>query len=288
VSSAVTNSSNTEDKSTSAANNNRSCHPPRPSSKNESYEDVSFSQIDPSFLEALPDDLKAELEEQLRGEKSNKAAATAAASETAFTRLMAKARTSPGNKANSPQAPAAQPQRSKKRGRPSKNSPRFVKSSAKKLKVTSGQPPVRRALFEGDNKDAKENRVLPTTTAAADLPPKTTEKCPELTVEPEVLAAPPKANLEGNRSLGDLRPLYRAWVRSTEQPTEDDTDTVSKFLCDVVRESDLDTVYMSFKSLRRLCSDSNSPDWNRAYNTIVENVQQTMLLVHGKRIYTNF
>lgn len=52
----------------------------------------------------------------------------------------------------------------------------------------------------------------------------------------------PPATLEGRRSIGDLRALFREWIKSTNEPTYDDAETVSTFLKEVVDEKDLDLV----------------------------------------------
>ena len=69
---------------------------------------------------------------------------------------------------------------------------------------------------------------------------------------------------------------------------EDDLETVTKFLCDVVKENDLDLVYMSLKSLSRAAHESASQAWIQSYNRIVESVQAVMVNTHEKKLHTSF
>ena len=223
---------------------------PAESTKDKNYDNLSFSQIDPSFLEALPLDLQDEIKQQL--DKSTKT------SNTAFERLMTNARLSPLKTSDS----SSPKRQGKRRGRPPKNSPRYIKKS-KKPEIQKPAQEVQRSLFQEEQHEASTTQSPP---------------APEM----------PKANLDGHRTIEELRPLYVAWVASTDTPTEDDVATLTDFFNDVIKENDLDVVYSSLKTLRRICLSTNSPKWSETYNFVVEKVQQQMLRIHGKTMFVGF
>ena len=96
------------------------------------------------------------------------------------------------------------------------------------------------------------------------------------------------ATLNGVRELNDLKLLYRTWIKSTDGPSSDDTKICQKFLCDVVKENELNLVYDSMKILRRLCLEANSLMWNQFYNSLVNRVQDVMVQTYGKKLFVNF
>ena len=90
----------------------------------------------------------------------------------------------------------------KRRGRPPKNSPRFIKKSTKTLKVSPKTPPkAQKSLFDEKMADQDSN--------SNDIFGAQEEKV-ALEVALEVAKV---ATLDGRRSIEELRPLFRAWIR---------------------------------------------------------------------------
>jgi len=53
------------------------------------------------------------------------------------------------------------------------------------------------------------------------------------------------------------------------------------FLCDLVKENELNLVLDYLKMLRRLCLEANNQLWNEFYNNLVNRLQDAMLQNYG-------
>ena len=100
---------------------------------------------------------------------------------SAFDALMAKKQKSPENIAG------------KKRGRPTKNSPRFIKKSNKNLVKSSTPLPKRSLNFHEENSNQSENLENEMEKLKVEEPP--IEIC-----------------LNGKSELSDIRKLFREWI----------------------------------------------------------------------------
>lgn len=229
------------------------------------YEDLSFSQLDPEFISALPksmvDELKAEL-------KSKQEASTTSSAKTVFEKMMAASKKTKASPAKVVSSASNSP--SFKRAKSPKNSPRFIKKSNNSA-----------AAAVSSDAAVSVSKRLP----LDDESNEETEESEAVILE---LQQHPKATLDGFRALEDLKPLYRAWIRGTDSPTGDDMATCRSFLCNVVKENDLDLVYVSLKCIRRLCLEANNANWNQFYNDLVNRLQDVMLQTYGKTLFTRF
>ena len=179
------------------------------------YQDLSFSQLDPEFMSALPQSMVDELKAELQSRQAT------SSSKTVFEKMMSasKLRPSPAKMTSS-----ASNSPSFKKAKSPKNSPRFIKKSATATVVSVGSV-TKRLPLDDVNETKAESETGP-------------------------YLEPAKATLEGFRELKDLKPLYQAWIGGTDSPTDDDMKTCQSFLCDVVKENDLELVYISLKNIR--------------------------------------
>jgi len=224
------------------------------------YRDLSFSELDPEFIAALPQNVIDDLRTEMKSRSTTR-------SESAFDRIMASSRSSPG-KLMAPSSSSSSPALNKQSRSP-KNSPSFIKSSKKTL--------------NGADQCAK--KVLKNINFENEVEQATVDENVKLQTEEEEEEL---ATLNGVRELNDLKLLYRTWIKSTDGPSSDDTKICQKFLCDVVKENELNLVYDSMKILRRLCLEANSLMWNQFYNSLVNRVQDVMVQTYGKKLFVNF
>ncbi len=232
-------------------------------------QDLSFSQLDPDVLAELPPDVVEELKRDYNKQKAKAANPTP---KTAFEVMMNQksAVSSP------PPLTALTTTTGKKRGRPSKNSPRFIKKSVK----SSSSTPV---LASSSNPSS----VISAKRSLFDTEEPEREEDPEVKVDPP--AEKPKASLNGKRSIQDLRLMFREWVRSTRFPFDEDVETVSDFMINLVNEEDTEAVYAAMKSFCRICkTEGNNGQWSCAYNKILRDVQYAFTKNFGKRLFVNF
>ena len=98
-----------------------------------------------------------------------------------------------------------------------------------------------------------------------------------------------QAILESETSIGELRLLFRKWVKSFVTPTYDDVESIINFFKGLISQNKIELVHMGLKSLCRTCLSSEFPEnWTGAYNGIIKEVQRTMIQKIGKRLSVNF
>jgi DNA repair protein REV1 len=218
-------------------------------------DEMSFSQLDASVLAQLPDDLVQELREQ-HGKSHRKQVKPAVT--TAFDCLM------------STKGQAASPQVKKRGGKTLKNSPRFVKKS-NKTSPPPQKPEVKRVLdFELQVQDVRDIQDV-----------QDVEDVPD--------AALDDVGLNGMKAIEDIRPMLRNWVKSCQEPTEDDLETVIHFFTKAIMAQNEEIVYLALKSLCKQCQLVNNPTWSSAYNKIIFEIQETFKkCTNGKQLYVNF
>ena len=220
--------------------------------------DATISQLDPEYLAGLPSHLAEEVRQQL----SATAGTAGPKPDDAFAALMNSAR-SP-NKAQ--EVSVVTPIKGKKRGRPPKNSPRFIKKSTKPV---IEKTPANRELFK------------------AEQPPSGAERDAEsfASLEKEEMMEEP--SLEGATSLDDVRSLLKQWVRhSPSTPTEDDLSTVATYFRALVRTRRPDVADLLLRMLDRITRGS-ADGWRGAFDDIMNNVQEEMKEYFGYRLYFN-
>ena len=226
-------------------------------------QDLSFSQFDSSVLAQLPENIVQELKQEYdnaritRQNRQNEAAKKP--KKSAFETIMS--RKSPENQEKS----------RIKRGRPGKNSPRFIKKSNKVVPKKS--IPKRNLNFDDKSVEDKFGNL------------NVSEEVPKLrTPSPE-----PEITLNGKSNLKDIKTMLTEWVKAVDEPTDDDTEVVIDFFVKKVRRKDIDFVYDTLKTFCRLCHDANQNSWTEMYNKVINQVQETFKSMHnGKRLFISF
>ena len=236
--------------------------------------ELSFSQLDPEFLAALPPDLVAEVKQQYTKPTTRQQQRQTV---TAFDRMMEK-KPPPASATTSPVT-----SRKRGRGRPPKNSPRFIKKSSNRSNPNSPakKRPVSRALFDPPKAAAAEERTPAAATSSAPAP--------------AVVEVREPANIEGRREPSEVRKLLKAWMESTENPTEDDVATFAKFLQELIEEKAIDIVSVILKSFCRFLGTKKQKaehwwdsSWKAAYEKIEEHVQLSMIANYEYKMFTDF
>ncbi len=267
--------------------------------------DITFSQIDPEVLTALPAEVRAEVEATYRkrekaseSEESGQARrdsildatisqldqeyisalpsdmAEEVKQQLAENKRVRESAAGPSTSSNAfaaimSKTPTKEltPKRGKKRGRPPKNSPRFIKSSAKTSAKAS------RELFK--EKDAPAN----------------TETCQEpedVTVVEDIKIKDEESevNLDGETELEGVRLLVRNWMRSCPSgPTADDLSAVSDYFAGVVRQKTrLSQVPVLLKMMSRTSAQLGAA-WTDAVAEISVAVQDCMIQVFGHKLH---
>ena len=221
------------------------CLKPRPM-KEKKMEDLSFSQLDESVLAQLPESIVKELEQDFKSRAQTRRASAC----SAFDSIMQQPSNSSPDKV-----------KTKKRGRPAKNSPRFIKKSKPK-----DQPVTNLAKKALDFTASVKDDVI------------------EVTAEEKE-----EATLNGASDVDEIRALLREWTRSTDCPTNEDTQIVIDFFSKSIVNGRSEVAYQILKSFGRFCQLANHSNWSFAFNQVMTNVQSTFKACNnGKKLYVTF
>ncbi len=225
---------------------------------------ATISQLDPEYLAELPEDIAEEVKQQLMGAKVLEKQREQQRTANAFDALMGR----------SPPKKPATPVRGKKRGRPAKNSPRFVKktTTTTKERIEAG---ARKTLFETEEPEDEVEGG------------KAEEKGRD---DEEKEEEEEEANLEGETEVDGVRRLLKLWLSSSPStgPTADDVSTVCAYFSRLVRQrARLDRAPPLLRTLERL-TGRMATGWGEACGQIVSSVQKEMVDVYGhKMAYRN-
>jgi len=242
--------------------------------------DDAASELDPSILEHLPEDIRREICHHFNLDKGS----------SVTTRKQSKLQ-SQGNALEnlgkiSPTKKV--PYVGKRRGRPPKNatstnSKNIHKTSLPKKKVPTKSSP----------------QITPTSS-----PQKTPKSSPLKEYDPNIMETededsndydnghneeyiPPPPTFCGKSELQDIRPLIKGWLQSTSEPVEEDIQMMVHFLQGLIETQRLDVVTIIirciFRNISRLNFSANQ--WKLAYEDIITKIQTTMKSAYGHNLY---
>ncbi|KAI5643328.1 impB/mucB/samB family domain-containing protein [Phthorimaea operculella] len=156
----------------------------------------------------------------------------------------------------------------KKRGRPPKNSKPQVSTSKNLMnKFLQGQSlvrdiPYRDPMIKEFIEPPKEPLVVPNKVETA--------------VRTEGLSGLPWEK---------VRELLRAWLDSGQTPLPYDVRMLVEYMQEMVVNKNIDKLNILLNFLRRRTRELESKEWLEVYNKVVEQVQNAMIAVYGKRLW---
>ncbi|KPI92454.1 DNA repair protein REV1 [Papilio xuthus] len=118
------------------------------------------------------------------------------------------------------------------------------------------------------------------------------EELPVQTVPEIIQDEKPKradSNPDGLMSLSweKVRELLRAWLDSGQAPKLCDTRMIATYLSKLVAKKDIDKVYILMNFLKRRTHEIGLDIWIEVYNYVLEDVQNSMIAVYGKKLWIN-
>lgn len=160
----------------------------------------------------------------------------------------------------------------KKRGRPPKSS-KLQTNNNLIGKFLHGQSPRDPPYRDPMGKEVKEfaTPVLTMTVKNEEKPIKREEK-----PQPEGLLGLP---------WDRVRELLRAWLESGQAPLPCDINMIAAYMRQMVVNKNIDKLNILLNFLRRRTREMNSKDWIDVYNHVIEQVQNAMIAVYGKRLW---
>jgi len=203
-------------------------------------------EVDMEVLAALPEDLRREVEEQMKSRNLSL----------------------PGTSRNVPATSKALPGTSK-----------APASTSNALPGTSrARASTSRALASTSSRKLFEDSLSRASTSAAD-----NEEAQDTAAEDAAGAAKGPPEFCGARGVSGVRPLLRAWVASTTEPVAEDAAMLGDFLKDLVIAWRLDTVLVLIKALHRNITKLAHPAaWQDTWMSLVNQVQAVTLQLYGK------
>ncbi|XP_076042778.1 rev1 DNA directed polymerase isoform X2 [Oratosquilla oratoria] len=202
--------------------------------------DISFSQVDASFLAALPDDIRADLQRDLKRNKQESQAP-----------FMIKSGS--GTKKSKDRRG-----KSGKRGRPRKTDYKSVvgtkDKSIEKQPLPSSVMEDRNMCKNESPQDSVQNEIV---------------QVPE--EEP---------NLCGVVKVNEVKSLIQEWVISCERPEEEDRAILAKYYTSLVLHHNLELLDVLIKFLHRKVNSTQNAYWQYTYRAIVQEVQKCMVEIY--------
>uniref|UniRef100_A0A8B9LXI5 DNA repair protein REV1 n=1 Tax=Astyanax mexicanus TaxID=7994 RepID=A0A8B9LXI5_ASTMX len=90
--------------------------------------------------------------------------------------------------------------------------------------------------------------------------------------------------LAGACELGDIRALLREWVTTISEPMEEDILQVVKYCTELVEDKDLEKLDLVIKYMKRLMQQSVESVWSMAFDFILDNVQVVVQQTYGSTL----
>uniref|UniRef100_A0A671S282 DNA repair protein REV1 n=1 Tax=Sinocyclocheilus anshuiensis TaxID=1608454 RepID=A0A671S282_9TELE len=94
----------------------------------------------------------------------------------------------------------------------------------------------------------------------------------------------PVPTLAGAYEFSDIRTLLREWVTTISEPMEEDILQVVKFCTELVEDKDLEKLYLVIKYMKRLMQQSSESVWSMAFDFILDNVQVVVQQTYGSTL----
>uniref|UniRef100_A0A8C1GRI1 DNA repair protein REV1 n=1 Tax=Cyprinus carpio TaxID=7962 RepID=A0A8C1GRI1_CYPCA len=94
----------------------------------------------------------------------------------------------------------------------------------------------------------------------------------------------PVPTLAGAYEFSDIRTLLHEWVTSISEPMEEDILQVVKYCTELVEDKDLEKLYLVIKYMKRLMQQSSESVWSMAFDFILDNVQVVVQQTYGSTL----
>ncbi|KAJ4933650.1 hypothetical protein JOQ06_030474 [Pogonophryne albipinna] len=94
----------------------------------------------------------------------------------------------------------------------------------------------------------------------------------------------PAPVLAGAYDMTDIRTLLREWVTTITEPMEEDILQVVKFCTDLIEDKDLEKLDLIIKYMKRLMQRSLESVWSMAFDFILDNVQLVVQQTYGSTL----
>uniref|UniRef100_A0A3Q0T1W1 DNA repair protein REV1 n=1 Tax=Amphilophus citrinellus TaxID=61819 RepID=A0A3Q0T1W1_AMPCI len=114
--------------------------------------------------------------------------------------------------------------------------------------------------------------------------PSTSTSKPDVPVPVAKLAPRPPPALAGACDLTDIKTLLREWVTTITEPMEEDILQVVKYCTDLIEDKDLEKLDLIIKYMKRVMQQSVESVWCMAFDFILDNVQVVLQQTYGSTL----
>uniref|UniRef100_A0A0P4VTD3 DNA repair protein REV1 n=1 Tax=Scylla olivacea TaxID=85551 RepID=A0A0P4VTD3_SCYOL len=267
---------------------------------------TSFSQVDASFLEAIPEELQKELKQDLEHLKQVREAAAPLPGNNGLQR-------SPLKQEN--MCSRGRGQHRGRRGRRGKVDSRRLEAEGL-VTLTSmflgntdkhGNFTIKKNITSGKKRDrspsSRETGPDCASPKKKSVPAQQREELPKVSGDPEPAAhvtdelLPTSEHMKekkvpievvpdlcGMKELSDVKSLIQAWVASCAHPENEDADILAGYFTSLITFHDLEKLDCLIKYLYRQILRTKNKLWESAYQVVISQVQLIMLEAHGTKL----
>uniref|UniRef100_A0AAQ5XFU3 DNA repair protein REV1 n=1 Tax=Amphiprion ocellaris TaxID=80972 RepID=A0AAQ5XFU3_AMPOC len=114
--------------------------------------------------------------------------------------------------------------------------------------------------------------------------PSTSSSHPDIPESVTKLIARPAPALAGACDLTDIKTLLREWVTTITEPMEEDILQVVKYCTDLIEDKDLERLDLIIKYMKRIMQQSVESVWSMAFDFILDNVQVVVQQAYGSTL----
>ncbi|KAJ7408851.1 hypothetical protein WISP_118238 [Willisornis vidua] len=130
---------------------------------------------------------------------------------------------------------------------------------------------------QSEQQPANASEAVPSTSASPGAPALQTP-------EQQGVFRPQAPNLAGAVEFNDVKMLLKEWITTISDPMEEDILQVVKYCTDLIEEKDLEKLDLVVKYMKRLMQSSVESVWNMAFDFILDNVQVVLQQTYGSTL----
>ncbi|KAK3580894.1 hypothetical protein CHS0354_008176 [Potamilus streckersoni] len=245
----------------------------------------SPSQLDLSCLNALPEDMQAEIRAAYAMQNSRQSSGNNKSPAKAHTNVSPKKKVSPSKRSSPSKGKYKSPTFKVPRGRPVSHGHIRRRGRPKKLEFTSTKPVVQKG-FHTQQIEEQEPSCSP---ALGDSDKDVENISKHVTAELDISTSNSKktcrsVNLHGAVTPAEVKSLIKEWLVSVSAPEKDDEAVMTDYLQELVLDKNLEQVEIVLKCLYRYIHVHKAAGWFSALRRILNHTQIVIQSFYGSTL----
>uniref|UniRef100_A0A3Q1ELR9 DNA repair protein REV1 n=1 Tax=Acanthochromis polyacanthus TaxID=80966 RepID=A0A3Q1ELR9_9TELE len=150
--------------------------------------------------------------------------------------------------------------------------------------VKKGASPLKKRQMTNSPAKTLAPAIKPINILKTETDPSTSSSHPDIPESVTKLIARPAPALAGACDLTDIKTLLREWVTTITEPMEEDILQVVKYCTDLIEDKDLERLDLIIKYMKRIMQQSVESVWSMAFDFILDNVQVVVQQAYGSTL----